>query len=41
LSLGWVPRRYLFKVFKTLLFYGISELALGEFPVYKRAASIA
>src|SRR6516165_8022638 len=26
---------------KTLFFYAISELALGEFPVYKRAASIA
>jgi hypothetical protein len=34
---GWVLRRYRFKVLKTLLFYAVSELAAGEFPVYKRA----
>ena len=37
LSLGWLLRRCRFKVLKTLLFYPVSELALGEFPVYKRA----
>jgi hypothetical protein len=41
LSLGRVLRRCRFKVLKTLLFYAASELAAGEFPVYKIAASIS
>ena len=41
-NFGFAPstgllRRCRFKVLKTLLFYAVSELAAGEFPVYKRA----
>ena len=40
-NFAFVPRLglrlYRFKVLKTLIFYAISELALGEFPVYKNS----